>query len=143
MTGSFGPLQLLVVEVEDPSVESQIFDEFVRISNDSVALIDLLLVRKTDDGVLEEIEVRQNDQFGAMVGSLIGLRDELLAAEDALRDGVETWFVDEEIPPGSSAIVALIEHKWAAGLEGAIARGHGVLLSDAWVHPDDVTAVTI
>jgi hypothetical protein len=143
MAGSFGPLQLLVVEVEDPSLESQIFDELVRISNDSVSLIDLLLVRKTDEGTLEEIEVRQNDQFGSMVGSLIGLRDELSAAEDALRDGVETWFVDEEIPPGSSAIVALIEHKWAAGLEGAIARGHGVLLSDAWVHPDDVTAVTI
>ncbi len=143
MTGSFGPLQLLVVEVEDPSVDSQIFDELVRISNDSVSLIDLLLVRKTDGGTLEEIEVRQNDQFGSMVGSLIGLRDELSAAEDALRDGVETWFVDEQIPPGSSAIVALIEHKWAAGLESAIARGHGVLLSDAWVHPDDVTAVTV
>jgi hypothetical protein len=143
MTGSFGPLQLLVVEVEDTSVESQIFDELVRISNDSVSLIDLLLVHKTDDGTLEEIEVRQNDQFGSMVGSLIGLRDELSAAEDALRDGLETWFVDEEIPPGSSAIVALIEHKWAAGLEAAIARGHGVLLSDAWVHPDDVTAVTV
>jgi hypothetical protein len=143
MPGSFGPLQLLVVEVEDPSLEGQVFDELVRISNDSVALIDLLLVHKTDDGTLEEIEVRQNDQFGAMVGSLIGLREELSAAEDALRDGVETWYVDDEIPAGSSAIVALIEHKWAAGLEAAIGRGHGVLLSDAWLHPDDVTAVSL
>ena len=140
---SFGPLQLLVIEVEDTSVESQIFDELVRISSDRVALIDLLLVRKTEDGALEEIEVRQNDQFGSMVGSLIGLREDLAAAEDALREDVETWFVDDELMPGSSAIVALVEHKWAAGLEAAIARGHGVLVSDAWVHPDDVSAVTL
>jgi hypothetical protein len=143
MAGSFGPLQLLVVEVEVPSVQCQIFDELVRLSNDSVALIDLVLVRKTDDGTLEEIEVRQNDQFGSFVGSLIGLREELSAAEDALREGVETWYADDAIPPGSAAIVALIEHRWAIGLESAIARGHGVLLSDAWVHPDDVTAVTV
>jgi hypothetical protein len=131
-----GPIQLLVIEVEDASVEGQVFDELVRISSDCVALIDLLLVRKTDGGVLEEIEVRQNDQFGSMVGSLIGLRDELPAAEAA------SWYVDDEVPTGSTAIVALIEHKWAAGLEGTIARGYGFLLSDAWVHPDDVSAVS-
>jgi hypothetical protein len=132
-----GPIQLLVIEVEDASVEGQVFDELVRISNDCVALIDLLLVRKSEDGVLEEIEVRQNDQFGSMVGSLIGLREDLPAAADA------SWWVDDEIPAGATAIVALIEHKWAAGLEGTIARGYGLLLSDAWVHPDDVSAVSV
>jgi hypothetical protein len=138
-----GPMQLLVVEVEDPSVEGQVFDELVRLSNRSIALIDVLLVRKTDDGTFEEIEVRQNDRFGAMVGSLIGLRAEGSAAGDDLPDGFETWYVDDEVPPGSAAIVALIEHKWAAGLAGAIVRGHGVLLSDAWLHPDDVSAVSV
>jgi hypothetical protein len=132
-----GPIQLLVIEVEDASVEGQVFDELVRISSDCVALLDLLLVRKTEDGTLEEIEVRQNDQFGSMVGSLIGLRDELAAAEAA------SWYVDDEIPAGATAIVVLIEHKWAAGLEGTIARGYGLLLSDAWVHPQDVSAVSL
>jgi hypothetical protein len=132
-----GPIQLLVIEVEDASVEGQVFDELVRISSDCVALIDVLLVHKTESGVLEEIEVRQNDQFGSMVGGLIGLRDALAAAENA------SWFVDDEVPPGATAIVALIEHKWAAGLEGTIARGYGLLLSDAWVHPDDVSAVSV
>lgn len=133
-----GPIQLLVIAVEDASIQGQIFDELARISSDCVSLIDLLLVHKTDDGRLEEIEVvRQNDQFGSMVGSLIGVRDELAPSEDA------TWYVDDEIPAGASAVVALIEHKWAAGLEGTIARGHGFLLSDAWLHPDDVSAVSV
>ena len=51
-----GPIQLLVVGFEGGEVESEILAELDRLrENDTVRLIDLLFVRKDDDGNLEKI----------------------------------------------------------------------------------------
>ena len=49
-------------------------------------------------------------------------------------------YVDDAIPNGSAAAVALLEHRWATALRDTI-RDAGFHLADAWVHPADLIAV--
>jgi len=52
----------------------------------------------------------------------------------------EVWYLADAIPPGSSAGIALLEHRWAIPLREAIERAGGEPLADAWVHPTDLVA---
>ena len=50
-------------------------------------------------------------------------------------------YVDDAIPNGSAAAVALLEHRWATALRDTIRDAGGFHLADAWVHPADLIAV--
>jgi hypothetical protein len=53
----------------------------------------------------------------------------------------DVWYLADAIPDGSSAAVALIEHRWAIPLRDKIIATDGVVLADQWVHPIDLMAV--
>ena len=53
-----------------------------------------------------------------------------------------TWSVADVIPPGTMAVVALIEHRWAIPVGDAVRHAGGETLADAWVHPEDLAAFT-
>ena len=55
----------------------------------------------------------------------------------------EVWFVDDAIPNGTAAVVALLEHRWAIPLRDGIRRAGGFHLADAWIHPADLVEVGI
>ena len=50
------------------------------------------------------------------------------------------WYLADAIPPGTSAGIALFEHRWAIPLRDAIGRAGGETLVDSWVHPQDLIA---
>ena len=50
----------------------------------------------------------------------------------------EVWYVADAIPPGTSAAVAILEHRWAIPLRDAIEAAGGQALADAWLHPSDL-----
>jgi hypothetical protein len=124
-----------------------------------ILLIDLIVVRKDDDGNIEKLQQSDLSQeeledFGAIVGALIGIGadgDEgatvgavlgAAAMEDGhVFDAENTWYVDDAIPPGTAAAVALLEHRWAIGLRDAIQNAGGFHLADAWIHPADLVAI--
>jgi uncharacterized membrane protein len=157
---TFGPVQILVVGFQDPEFKGAIREELERLrEHDVVRLIDLVVVYKDDDGNVERL--RQSDltqeeleEFGAIVGALIGIgaggeegaeAGAVLGAA-AMEDGhvfadAETWYVDDAIPPGTAAAVALLEHRWAIGLRDSIRDAGGFHLADAWVHPADLVAI--
>jgi uncharacterized membrane protein len=157
---SFGPVQILVVGFGDAEFKGAIRAELERLKeNDIVRLIDLIAVRKDDDGNIERLQQsdlsqEELEEFGAIVGALIGIGaggEEgatvgAVVGADAMEDGhvlgdVETWYVDDAIPPGTAAAVALLEHRWAIGLRDAIRDAGGFHLADAWVHPTDLVAI--
>ena len=155
---TIGPVQLLVVGLADDEPEGEILAELDRLrAHDLVRLIDLLLVRKSADGTLEtlfpsDLSPEEAEAFGASVGALIGLGEdgaELGAPEEATarEDGHvlddEVWFVDDAIPNGTAAVVALLEHRWAIPLRDGIRRAGGFHLADAWIHPADLVEVGI
>jgi hypothetical protein len=55
----------------------------------------------------------------------------------------DTWYVDDAIPPGTAAAVALLDHRWAIGQRDAIREAGGFHLADAWVHPPDLIAIGV
>jgi len=158
---TMGPVQLLVVGFEGGEFEGEILAELDRLrENDIVRLIDLVFVRKDDDGKLEkllrsDLSPEEAEAFGAVVGALIGFGAageegaELGSVEGAaaLEDGHvfddEVWFVDDTIPNGTAAAVALLEHRWAIPLREEIRRAGGFHLADAWVHPADLVGIGI
>ena len=92
-------------------------------------------------------------EFGAIVGALIGLG---AGGEEGAEAGAEIgaamgeddhilpsdiWYVDDVLPVGTAAAVALIEHRWALPLRDKIRGAGGFHIADAWVHPLDLVAI--
>lgn len=158
---SMGPVQLLVVGFEGGEFKGEILAELDRLrENDIVRLIDLVFVRKDADGKVEkmmrsDLSPEEAEAFGAVVGALIGFGAageegaELGAQEGAaaLEDGhvfdEEVWYVDDAIPNGTAAAVALLEHRWAIPLREGIRRAGGFHLADAWIHPADLVGIGV
>ena len=157
---AFGPVQILVIGFDEPEFKGQIRDELDRLrDHDVVRLIDLIVVRKDDDGNIErlhhsDLSQEEAQEFGAIAGALIGFgaggeegmeAGAVLGASE-MEDGYvldesNSWYVDDAIPPGTAAAVAILEHRWAIGLRDAIRDAGGFHLADAWIHPADLVAV--
>jgi uncharacterized membrane protein len=157
---TLGPVQMLVVGFAGDNFSGEIRDELERLKeHDIVRLIDLLLVKKNDDGEIEVLQTSDLDQneaeeFGAVVGALVGFGaggDEevergAIAGAAELEDGHvfddnAVWYLSDAIPDGTAAAVALLEHRWAIPLRDKIAQAGGVTLSDAWIHAADLVAI--
>jgi uncharacterized membrane protein len=156
---AIGPVQLLVIGFNEPQFKGAIRDELARLrEHDVIRLVDLIVVRKNEDGTVERIQqsdlsTEEAQEVGAIAGALIGLG---AAGEEGAEAGAaigaaagddghvldenDTWFVDDAIPPGSAAAIALLEHRWAIPLRSAIQDAGGFLLADAWIHPLDLVA---
>ena len=108
--------------------------------SDVVRVIDLLVVHKGADGVVQrlhhsDLTAGEADGAGAVVGALIGLGE---AEHGDLPSEEESWSLDDAIPIDSAAAIALVEHRWAIGTRDAIRAGGGVAVADAWIHPADL-----
>ena len=53
----------------------------------------------------------------------------------------DVWYVDDAIPNGTAAAVALLEHRWAIPLRDGIRSAGGFHLADAWIHPADLVGI--
>ena len=156
---SIGPVQLLVVGFAGGEFKGEIMAVLDDLRDrDVIRLVDMAFVRKDDQGDLVMIErsdlsEEEAAEFGAVVGALIGFGaageegaeiGAIEGAEAASEGGMledQMWYIADEIPEGTAAAVALIEHRWAIPLREAIMNAGGFLLSDAWIHPTDLVAI--
>jgi uncharacterized membrane protein len=161
---AIGPVQLLVLGFEDPDFQGEIREELNRLrDNDLVRVIDALGLRKHADGTVETLHESQLGEdelaeFGSVVGGLIGVgaasaEDDSAEALDAgfekgaelgaadlagsggVFDDSDAWDILGDIPPGSAALLVLLEHRWAIGLRDAVARAGGTRLASDWISP--------
>jgi uncharacterized membrane protein len=155
----FGPVQILVVGFGGTTFQGEILPELQRLRDaDLIRVVDLVVVAKDADGEIVGVELsdltgEETMELGAIAGALIGLGAEgdegvELGAEagaEATEDGFlgeETmWSIADVIPAGTTAAVALLEHRWAIPLRDAIRRAGGVPLADSWIHPEDLIAI--
>ncbi len=146
-TMPLGPVQLLVVGFDRPDFNGAVLAELERLrESDVVRVIDLLVVHKDADGVVQRLH--RSDltagETGAAVGALIGLdATGVDAGGGHLPAGEEFWSLDEAIPNDSAAAIALVEHRWAIGTRDAIRAAGGVAVAEAWVHPADLVAAGV
>jgi uncharacterized membrane protein len=156
----FGPIQIMVVGFTETNFQGKVMDELTRLKEaEIIRLVDMVVVQKDDDGDVVAVETSQlsddeSAQLGAMAGALVGLGMEgdeegleagAIAGAEATEDGFlgdeAVWSVADAIPAGTTAAVALIEHRWAIPLRDAIREAGGFPLADSWVHPEDLVAL--
>ncbi len=155
---ALGPVQLLVVGFgPDAQFTGAALDELKRLSeHDIVHLVDLLMVSKDEDGNVTKVEVADKPElqaYGAIAGALVGLgaagEEGALAGAQAgaaataggqMYDEQDVWAIADQIPPGTTAAIGLLEHRWAIPLRDAILDNDGMILADEWIHPQDLVA---
>jgi uncharacterized membrane protein len=152
-----GPVEIIVIAFDDPDWNGQITAELERLRDgDILRLVDLLAVRKTEEGAIEAVQRSDLDigealAFGAAVGALIGLG---AAGEEGADQGAiwglreladghvfddeDKWAIADRIPDGAAAIIALVEHRWAIPVREAIRRSGGRALSARWISEEDL-----
>src|SRR6476619_7702985 len=152
-----GPVEILVIAFKDPEFHGEIRAELERLRDgDIIRLVDLLAVRKTEDGVIEAIQQSDLDAdealaFGAAVGALIGLGAggeeglELGAvwgmrelADGHVFDDEDKWRIADAIAAGEGALIALVEHRWAIPVREAVRRAGGTGVAARWISDSDL-----
>jgi hypothetical protein len=145
-----GPVQVLVVGFgPDAQFTGKALGELKRLTAaEVVRLIDLLFVRKTEDGRVEKVEVTDAAELadlGALAGGLLGLGEatgaDALAEQGSVFSDEQVWYLGDDLPVGDIVAIAVLEHTWAIPLRDAIAEAGGVPLADHWLHPADLIAV--
>lgn len=120
---ALGPIEILVIEFPGNKFTGEIIPELERlIENDTISIIDGLLVKKDDNGDVTFVEFDElgiNDDASKLAGVLDQL-DALISDED-----VEEWAAD--LAPGSSEAILVFEHTWAKGFRDAVVNSGGVL----------------
>ena len=146
------PLQLIGLTFPlDAEAESRLLAEVDRIQGRGVLrVLDMVLVARGHDGVIEGLEVGDAEDFGSLlagvppVGTQNGGRPAAgdgaagapagsgVAAVEALVDSLE---------PGSAVALLLVEHLWAGPLVDAVSAAGGALVSDDFLTGDVSLAV--
>ena len=155
---AMGPVQVLGIGFEHGEFKGEILDELRKLmEHDLVRVIDLLFVRKLDDGTVEKIEITDQHEIsklGAVAGALIGFgaageEGALVGAElgaEAAEDGTlfdeeNVWYLEDALPVGVATGIVVLEHRWAIPLRDAIVRAGGLPIVDQWIHPLDLIAI--
>jgi hypothetical protein len=119
-----GPVDWIVVEFPGSRFNGQIAPAlFDLVQRDLIRVLDLLVLKKDDDGALEAFEL--SDLEEGEIGELRTYESELamlLSEEDVTS-------LAAAIEPGSSAAVLVWENTWAAPFASAVRRSGGQLVA--------------
>jgi len=132
-----GPLEYVVIGYEDDHFTNEILPALGAIQeNGLIRVVDLVFVSKAADSTVTVREVSElGDEelphYGSVVEDLMGW----LTAEDVDR-------LAGTIPPGTSAVIVLLEHIWTLGLAEAVRRAGGVLFTGGLVTPEALAHVS-
>jgi hypothetical protein len=120
-----GPVDWLVIEFPGSRFNGEIAPIITDlVDREIIRVLDLLVLRKDDDGNLEAFEMADLDE--SELGELRTYEAEiamLLSAED-----VES--VAAAVEPGSSAACLVFENRWAAPFASAVRRAGGQLVAN-------------
>jgi len=119
-----GPVDWIVVEFPGSRFKGEIAPALQDlVERELVRVLDLLVLKKDDEGTLEAFELSDLDH--SEIGELRNYESELamLLSED------DVTAVAEAIEPGSSAAVLVWENVWAAPFASALRRAGGQLVA--------------
>jgi len=157
-----GPVQLVVVELENDKLHGQIVRELTKLrESGTVRILDALLVAKQQDGTLvtvkdTDLTTEQRMAYGAVIGGLLGLEAggeagaKVGAEAGALAFAEQTFGLSDsdirdiatEIPRGKAALFILFEHHWALGIKEAMLQANGVVRAQGLVRPETLEMVS-
>jgi hypothetical protein len=131
---SLGPVELLLVTFPAGASKRDIVPALLElVDNGTIHIIDLIFVRKDDEGNLTIFELEQGDEDEAAFGDLEGEVGDLLTDEDIVAAA-------ENLPPGGSAALLVWENVWAARFAQAVRAAGGEVALNLRIPSDAVEA---
>ena len=123
---ALGPIEVLVVSFPGNQFTGGIIPELERlVANDTISIIDGLLVRKDADG---EVTVIEFEELGGNADAerLAGVMDQL----ESLISDEDVQELAASLEPDSSEAILVFEHTWAKPLRDAIVASGGLLANN-------------
>jgi uncharacterized membrane protein len=158
---TLGPVQLIVLGLPNENLQGRIAQELAAASDSgTIRVLDALAIQKEQDGTVvslgaSDLTTDQRAELGAIIGGLLGYG---AAGDEGVEAGAEMGavaFADhdfglsgddikaiaKDIPPGTTGVLILIEHRWAIPLKEAMQSTGGVVLAQGMVRPETLIAM--
>lgn len=120
---SLGPIEIIVIGFPENQFTGEIAPALADlVESGIVRIVDLVFITKDDAGDVTALELNElDDHVTAAYVTLVEELDALIGEEDIEDFG-------EQLEPGSSIGLLVVEHVWAKGFADAVANSGGVLL---------------
>jgi hypothetical protein len=126
-----GPVQVLVVGVPEDEGARALMAELAALPADGpVRCVDVFECAVGPDG---QLTVADDALPPLSLPLFAEMADEVVPVPAA--EG--TWHLGEVVPPGSRAVVAVVEHQWALGLRDSMRAAGGRIHYETWLDDDD------
>jgi len=128
------PVEYIIIDFPGNRFDGSIVPALVDlVDKRTVRVLDLVFVKKDDDGTVDCFEFDQLDELGDLA-ALDGDAGDVLSDDDVLA-------LADDIPPGSSALFIVWEDLWAADLGRAVRNAGGEVLIGGRVPHQVVTDI--
>ena len=128
-----GPIQVLVVAVPDDEGALAVVQSLATLLDDGpVRCLDSFEVTADSNGEL----VVETPGSGSGPWSLRLFAETGEDTANVSSTG-ETWHLGDVVPPGSRAVIVLLEHRWASGLRDSMLSAGAALRFETWLDDDD------
>ena len=128
----YGPVELVLAAFEGDRPNVGVIEAVLSLADTgTVRLLDLVQVSRSDDGVISYLEL---DETGIEVGDLNLAMSGLASQEDLSEFG-------ERIPLGTSALLLVVELRWAVHLASRLAESNGFVIDYMRIPAPAVNAV--
>jgi uncharacterized membrane protein len=154
-----GPIQMVTFAFPGNQFKGEILPELDRLKSEGIVrVIDMLIVRKDPNGHVlvaqaSDLDFEEATALGSYFGALAGLaaggaegmeRGAIAGAAD-LADGHifdenDVFRVTQALNPNTTAVLVLIEHRWAQKLFDSVEDAGGIELMNEWLRPESVLA---
>jgi uncharacterized membrane protein len=134
---SLGPIEIIVVGFPENQFTGEIVPALTDlVESGIVRIVDLVFIAKDDDGTVAAVELNElDDTVSAAYVTLAAELDSLIGEEDIEDFG-------EQLEPGSSIALLVVEHVWAKGFADAVANSGGMLLDSIRIPRDVIDELT-
>jgi uncharacterized membrane protein len=152
----------MLIELESDKLQGQVAHELRRASESgSIRVLDALAIQKTKEGGVvslgaTDLSPDQRIRYGAVIGGLMGfgatgteegmevgaeLGIETFATRNFGLSGADIHALAAGLPPNTTALMVLFEHRWAIPVKEAVVQAHGLVLAQGMVRPEDLIAL--
>lgn len=134
---SLGPIEIIVVGFPENQFTGEIAPALADlVESGIVRIVDLVFIAKDEAGDVAALELNELDaSISDAYLTLVEELDSLIGEEDIEDFG-------EQLEPGSSIALLVVEHVWAKGFADAVAGSGGVLLDSIRIPRDVIAELT-
>ena len=128
---TLGPLEYTVIGFRKGTFDGSIAREIGKVVDQTIIrIVDIVLIDRDAQGntAVIEIDAKEDPAFESFA-PILENRMGLFTPED-----VET--IAESLPPETSALAILFEHRWAEDIKDAMAKAGGFLVARAVIAPE-------